>query len=341
MTQLSKLDIDAFNISQGSEPIMKLGLGLTLYFPRPFQNILPSLHAFWADYLSFVPPDTFTWARLGGGNRSRPATQSTFSTIDGWLSGRLDPGSTCWISLSDGELDCMGAYGFHMTAEGAIKSEYDEEAGYVDLAFPLSVIDQFGLTAFADRLIQLASHLPFYAGVAGYSFQRSPYKLDALLEPIRTLSRRFAGVEITAAERFAYLAERGIPTVNWLTFVGQTHLKKVGGIAALATALEGKSEVRPLPAGTVVISGEGPTLGDVNSPTTDLEPLRTAYAALRGAQFVDERYAIDDLDFPGNETTAWLTRLARDANIAPVRDRSLGEARREFDYLMNGDGSDH
>jgi hypothetical protein len=49
---------------------------------------------------------------------------------------------------------------------------------------------------------------------------------------------------------------------------------------------------------------------------------------------------LSKLDFPGNETTAWLTRLARDA-IAPVRDMSLGEARREFDYLMNGDGSDH
>ena len=290
---------------------MKLGVGMTLYFPRPFNAFRPALLAFWRQYLKAVDPKAFTWARLGGGNRSRVAGPAVFKTIEGWLSGTLDPGSTCWISLHDGAMDCMGSYGFNLTGRGEIRSEYDEESSYIDLAFPLALEDRVGASGLADMLIKLAAAVPFSAGVAGYSFQRSPYKLNALLKPMLGLSNRFLGVEITAAERFDYLAERGLPTVNWLTFVGHKHLHRMGGLEALSASLKGVSEVRSLPAGAAVISGDGPKLGDVNRKSDELNAIRKAYRVLRPIQFVDERYAIDDMDFPGDLTVSWLTRLGR------------------------------
>lgn len=311
MKKVTEKESKLFQVLQGEERIMQLGVGMTLYFPRPFDAFRPALLEFWQQYLKAVEPKTFTWARLGGGNRSRVVGPAVFKTIEGWLSGTLDPGPTCWISLHDGAMDCMGSFGFNLTGRGRIRSEYDEESSYIDLTFPLALEDRLGTTGLADMLIKLAAEVPFLAGVAGYSFQRSPYKLNALLRPMLGLSNRFLGIEITAAERFDYLAERGVPTVNWLTFVGDKHLHRIGGLEALSAFLKGVSVVRPLPAGAVVISGDGPKLGDANRKSDELDAIRKAYQVLRPIQFVDEKYALDDMDFPGDLTVAWLTRLGR------------------------------
>jgi len=305
---VAKLPVEAFEVRQGEELIMTLGLGLTLYFPRPFSAVRKELLKFWCAYLEEVPPSTFTWARLGGGNRSRATSPAVFKTIASWLDGSKPAGDTCWISIHDGPMDAMGAHGFMLSGEGAAKSEYDEESGFVEMTFPLSLLTTSTPDELAEKFIRLASKVPFVAGVAGLTFQRSPYKFNALIEPMGVLSKRYLGVEISAAERLCYLAARGLPSVNWITFVGTSHLPKLGGFDKLATDLLGISTVAPLPFGVAVVTGKGPVLGDVERPDDGVRALKRAYEVLRAAQFADEDYAFHGIRFPGDATVEWLTR---------------------------------
>lgn len=70
MKEPTRRQMEAIATSYGDERVMKLGIGLTLYFKRPFADVREGLGAFWLTYRHAVG-ERFTWARLGGGNRSR------------------------------------------------------------------------------------------------------------------------------------------------------------------------------------------------------------------------------------------------------------------------------
>lgn len=307
----SDLPVRDFDLHQGDELIMRLGVGLTLYYPRPFASVRENLWHLWQRYSEVVDVKRFSWARLGGGNRSRRMSPAVLKTVQDWLTGARDCGETCWISLHDGPFDGIGSNSFMLTGYGPKKNKFDEEAGFVDVMFPVDVLDAWGPSRVAETMIAVASEVPYFAGVGGFAFHRSPYKFNATIERMGSLSKRFRGVEIAASERLAYLAERGVPSVNWLTFVGESHLERLGGEAKLATDLESVSEVRRLAHGVVVKTGESPTLGDANRGNQDLDRIVKAYQVLSRVQFVDPVYAFHDLRFDGEQTVAWLTRFAR------------------------------
>lgn len=229
--------------------------------------------------------------------------------MDAWFSGTIDPGPTCWMSIHDGPTDCMGDFGMELTGPGAVRSETDEQSGRVHVVFPISELERLGEAELAQLMFRMVARVDYHAGVAGYCFQRSPYKFMRLLPEMKALAKRFVGVELTAADRLAYLAERGVPTVNWLTFVGKAHLDRLGGEAAVKRKLDAGLSIQRVGTGAVIACAGGPRLGDSNDPADDLSVFRKAYAVIRPAQFVDPTYAIDALDFPGDETVAWLTRL--------------------------------
>ena len=101
----SKQDIplERFDLMEYDRRIMRLGLGLNLFFPRPFKDVREKIFELWQSYLKFIGKDVFTWARLGGGNKSRKVTSSTYKTIEQWLIGQKNYGDVCWITISDGD----------------------------------------------------------------------------------------------------------------------------------------------------------------------------------------------------------------------------------------------
>ncbi|MCL2653679.1 MAG: DUF3396 domain-containing protein [Propionibacteriaceae bacterium] len=213
------------------------------------------------------------------------------------------------MSIHDGAMDCMGDYGMVLTGEGIVRHELDEASGYVEVVFPVSDLERLGEAGLAHLLCDMVAPVDYWAGVAGFCFQHSPYKLVRLWPNVRDLCQRFVGVEITAAERLAYLAERGVPTVNWLTFIGEEHLARLGGAAALNQNLSDGLTTSTIGSGVVLACAGGPRLGDMNN-NEDIDIFRRAYQSVRPAQFVDPAYAFSALSFPGAETVEWLTRLA-------------------------------
>lgn len=246
----------AVDTKYGDELVMKLGIGFTLYFKRPFLDVRHGVHQFWLIYRDFIG-DNFTWARLGGGNRSRKVNSAVYKTMDTWFSGTASYGPICWMSIHDGPFDCMGNFGLELVGEGPVEFETDERSGFVHVVFPISTISNIGEEGFIELACKMAASVDYHAGVAGYCFQRSPYTYMSLLPRLRALSRRFVGVEITAAHRLAYLAERGVPTVNWLTFVGKEHLDRLGGLKFLSGSLHKQLSIKTVGSGVVIICGGG------------------------------------------------------------------------------------
>lgn len=310
MSKSWKVPKEEFELDQYGQRIMQLGLGMSLFFPRPFKDVQNSLWTLWQCYLSLVGKDTFTWARLGGGNKSRKVTASTFKTIKSWLTGKKDYGDTCWISIHDGPMDKLGRHSFMLDGFGEPDDEYDTEAGFVEMAFPLSFLDSPGPAQLSDSLISTADPVPFYCGVAGYVFHRSPYKFDATIKKMAALSRRFEGVEISANERLCFLASQGLTTVNWITFVGETFVEKLGGFKKLEASLPSESAIIQKAHGIAIRTGDRPLLGDRNTGKDEMASLRKVYKVLKPAQFVDPQYEFDPFEFDGERTVEWLERLS-------------------------------
>ena len=304
------LHVKLFELHQGSELIMHLGIGMTLFFPRPFSDVRAAVWDLWQKYLVLVGKEKLTWARLGGGNRSRAVNASTFRTIEAWLTGTKDYGKDCWISIHDGPMDCLGQYSFELEGLGD-PGEDEEDVGCLDMRFPIDWLDSDSVhgPALIEQLVSLAAKVPFYCGMAGFVFHRSPYKYDATIGKMAALSKRFEGVEISASHREVYWAAKGLVSVNWITLLGDGLVAKLGGRNALSKKLPTDCEVIPLEHGVAVLSGDIPLLGDKNTGKEELRLWRNVYQVLKPLQFVDTIYEFDPFEFDGERTAEWLQRF--------------------------------
>lgn len=288
--------------------LMQLSLGMRLFFKGPFSDVRAGVGQLWRRYLDLVGKETLAWARLGGGNRSRKVDASVFKTIEAWLAGTKDYGDSCWISVHDGPMDRIARHSFMVTGRDR-QLHWEKEASFVELNLPLDMPLTQDSAALARELMHLAEPTAFHDGVAGLAFHRSPYKFNATISRMGQLGMRYQGIEIAAAERLAYLAVHGLPTVNWITFLGSELLASIGGPQGLADQLSPESVIVPLPHGVAVQSGPDPVLGDRNEPDDGLSALRNTYLALRPLQFVNPRIPFSEGSFNSDQTLKWLTRL--------------------------------
>lgn len=303
---------DTFYLERFNEPVLRLGIGLNLFLPRPFRDNREAVLASWHRILAWRGRETFTWTRLGGGNKSRKVNAATYRTIDDWLSGKHSYGKTCWISIHDGPWEAIGKTGFLL--EGAEEAnETDTTVNYVDLRIPLEALEVDGPDALADRLINVAEPLPFLCGTAGLMLHASPFSRERLWPEMKALVTRFEGVEPAAAEDFMWSAGLGLTSVSWLTFIGSYYVEQLGGANALSGMLASCRDVTvaQLPHGIAIRAGHRPHLGDRNRPSADLDPCRCVYKAVRGAQWLDSDYPFDRELFDSDETLAWLQRFSR------------------------------
>ncbi len=297
--------ISEFDFDQDGERVMKLGVGLTLFFDRPFARHHAGVASLWRKYRALTG-DGFTWARLGGGNKSRAVNAAVHRTIDDWFAGKKSYGETCYLRVHEGAMDTMGQYGLDLFGHGKRRASDDgTDIGYLELTLPLDALD--GKTG--EALTDLVTDVDFSCGVAGLVFQRSPFKFNATIRRIATLVERFEGVEILAGERENHWAAMGLVSFNWLTFVGAKHVKHGGGEKALRALVPKSTRVTALKHGLALRTGDLPRLGDKASGIDELVELRALARALKPLQFVDPEYEFDPFAFDGKRTAKWLTRL--------------------------------
>lgn len=314
-TVFDGIDVERFAYDNVHEPAMRLAVGMELFFQRPMHRYRKQVLEVWNRFLAWRGREVMTWARLGGGNKSRMMNRAAYQTIDAWLRGARPYGRTCFITVHNGAWEQMGDTAFRV--EGT-DDELDEQKGYTTLNF---VQIRVPLTTAADsddlatHLLELAGPLELVCGTAGLMLHMTPFHNNGLWKEVKGLVTRFEGVEPDGVERSDSRAHFGLTGVNWLTFVGAQHLSRLGGIDAVEARAAMTHHVTTYRLdGTLVLrAGQAPRLGDRNKPSRDLDPYREAYRIVKSAVLLDPFHAISRRDFDGDATVEWLRRFERAA----------------------------
>ncbi len=137
--------------------------------------------------------------------------------------------------------------------------------------------------------------------------------------PMYAACARFQGLEFPHTFERARCLD-GIPTSNWVTFVHQTFLKKLGGAAKLRKVLSREIIFHEVLEGVAIQAGSQPLLGDVNAGEDlplyyevgrALAPIRSG-TALRGEWRLHFGGPNEQRNnFNTEETAAWLARFER------------------------------
>jgi hypothetical protein len=313
VTTFEGIGIDRFAHDNFGEPTIRLSIGMELYFGRPMAVHQAQVLEVWNRYLAWRGRDVMTWARLGGGNKSRKMNAAAYRTIEMWLDGSRPYGGTCFIHVHNGEWEQIGTEAFRIEGDNeALNAEAgDTTLNFVQLRVPLSTADDPDVLA--ARLMELAAPLDLVCGSAGLMLHVTPFHNEQWWKEIRGLVTRFEGVEPDGVEKGQWRAFFGLTGINWLTFVGAEHLTALGGIDAIEAQAVAAPDVttQRLGGGIVLRAGERPRIGDRNKPSADLDPYREVYRIVEPALFLDEDYAFDEDDFDGRATVEWLTRFGR------------------------------
>lgn len=311
MSTLDGTDLARFAHDLHGQPVLRLALGLTLYFPRPMREHRAQVLRTWQRLLDWRGRDSFTWARLGGGNKTRKMNPAAYRTIESWLDGTRTYGLDCSIMAHGGAWETIGDHAFTVLGKDRPAQPGDTRVNFVDIRLPLGALSEAGPDALYSRICALAEPLDFLAGTAGLMLQASPFERDDLWSLMKALVVRYEGVEPDMAEQGRWFAAEGIPGVNWLTFVGAAHLERLGGLEAVTVAARQYDglAVGAVGAGLVVRAGDHPRLGDRNIPSDDLRPYAGAFHLLEPALSADPDREFDEDEFDAGATAAWLRRF--------------------------------
>lgn len=308
------VDLDRFAFDSFGEPVLRLAIGMELYFPRPMHQYRTQVLEVWKRFLAWRGDDVMTWTRLGGGNKSRKMNKAAYKTIETWLDGSRPYGPICFINVHDGAFEHIGRESFRVHGDD---EELDLDSGdttinFVQIRVPLSTADD--PDALAARLVELAAPLEFECGTAGLMLHTTPFGGGELWKEVRGIVTRFEGVEPDGVDKGRWRASLGLTGINWLTFVGPQHLQTLGGAASVEAraAKAAGITVQRLGRGIVLRAGPRPRVGDRNKPSAALDPYREVHRIVGPALFLDEDYAFDHDSFDGSATVEWLQRFERD-----------------------------
>ncbi len=314
MSKFDGVDTELFVVGKPTDLDLKLSIGLDLHFGRPMDEHREEVLAVWEALLDWRGRERFTWARLGGGNKSRKMAPAAYRTVQMWLDGSRPYGDHCFINVQDGPFECIGQEAFLVDGNNRpIEDEDDTDINHVQMRFGLEVAED--ADELATRLQALAAPLRYASGAAGLMLHATPFGRNRLWKEMRALVTRYEGVEPDMADKANWMAGEGVPDVNWLTFVGQPHLDALAGKDALIAAASAAPGVTAADTGHGVMlrAGERPRMGDRNHPSNALDPYREVYRLLKPALYQLGDFGFSDSDFDADQTLEWQQRFERTA----------------------------
>jgi hypothetical protein len=104
---------------------------------------------------------------------------------------------------------------------------------------------------------ELAEHLPYRSGQAGYVLECSRYFRRPAMDEAWSLAMRYPGLDIHSNIDKAAVKFDGVRGIGWLTLLDQRHLDTAG-------SLPPSCPVTPIAGGSIIATGPSPELGDVN-----------------------------------------------------------------------------
>ncbi len=134
---------------------------------------------------------------------------------------------------------------------------------YFHVSFPMTWAAKPELIEAVRRWSETLSPVHGYAGV-GLLLAAAPETQAKLDSVVCIAAQRFPGINVDYPALQRGVLRNGIKTVDWLTVLGRDFVEKLGGRAALLTALGPQFSAIPLSTGGLLIqSGALPQLGDM------------------------------------------------------------------------------
>jgi Protein of unknown function (DUF3396) len=175
---------------------------------------------------------------------------------------RIDTGAGCRrLELAFGD-DRDGA---HLELVDLLPVLGEERASYVRMRFP-SETQPVDIVRLAEWTIQ---HLPLSWGAAGLTFEHISGSRFIACRKIAGLAKRNWGVQIQDMSALQWDALRGMPSVNWLTLIGNEFARSKGlsveTLAGDAAQLVQRGIYHRVGTyGIALAAGPKPMLGDIN-----------------------------------------------------------------------------
>ncbi len=239
--------------------LVREGLSLCFYLRRPHHEVKQAVMRSLEVYLRAVGPQAL----------SLYAAEEDWQELDetGWQHTRrqLLDDRFALICLSD-----TAASGNQYRFEYLGRPTDDPSRGFgpdavcaVSFWLPTEYLEAHGPGHVRELALELAAPLPFCSGHAGLSFNCEPDLVGVDTE-IHKRSPRYPGLDIPNLSWLSLKLGTRIPTVSWLTFLGQPVLGELGGTAGLRSRLHAPdTTVQELDDGRAVVTlGPWPEAGD-------------------------------------------------------------------------------
>lgn len=238
----------------------------------------------------------------------KPVTKRVLAMPETWLKPGAPKKDYVAIELKSGEVyQDAPEFKYHLWAVDKSK-----QAKILSLAFPAAWASE-KQTDMLSLVQTLSEEFPFTSGLAGYSFERSPYDDPASETHAWTMSMRHRGIDIVRLPDDAKgPGTDGVKGVGWLTLIGNTMLTELGGLAQLRRRLSKEIDVIESKHGVIVKAGPVPLLGDVNRGDT-LPLYRQVYGVVASRiEIAAERSMVFRLGSDRSDKTHdWYRRLSR------------------------------
>lgn len=252
-----RVDIGQYPILNGWKCV--LCADIVLYFDGWTDTLklnADGLTDFYREAMALVGTD-MRWVLINGEGHFRKVNKKMFDMLPFWVS-------------ADGP--DQGTYGVNMQGgpeqNGRIDKSFTFHRGvssYIRLTLPVECMLE-DLECFANLAKGMVQRMRFASGSAGLSVNLTPDQWQRNEgEHLYMLSRRFSGLDIGITRLWSKYAIQGLKTVNWLTFLGDGLMSRMGGRNGVKLALPGNAPVTDLNHGAMIQAGPRPLLGDGNT----------------------------------------------------------------------------
>jgi hypothetical protein len=276
---------------------------LTIFVRGPLGPHSTSLAPMWQSLLRAAGAKRLVRYRVGAQAQWQklPAEFEDFS----WFLGRLGAGAGCrWLEVGVPE----GEDGMHVEVADLQPVLGVERASHIRVLFP----DETTSATIAALGEWAISDLPIWWGAAGFVFHHTSGPTFIAHERIAALAKRHWGVQIQDVTTLQWDALRGMPSVNWLTLIGDEFARSkemnLEALDAEKRALEAFGVFQRRGAfGVALAAGRQPLEGDINLGD-DLEPYVAVARRIKPLLLTEQTLLFGPFARP-EVSRAWLGRF--------------------------------
>lgn len=251
--------------------LVQEAITVAFFLPSPIHKVATSLRRACDEYFALIPDGALRWASVGANSHVfLPFKSTTLRSCRAQLSPTLTKKRTLTaFDLKDtghfyhGGSVVADARSHGLLVIGGRRTQgRPDELSLMQMTFPSEMVHGDRAEEFVDNMCKIASALPIVSGYASPGLQLSEYGGYTARSRSWDILSRYPGYDVENNESGRHRLGTRVRGARWLTFIGPTILKKLGGAQSLQRTLGAQIETRPIGRGLLVRAGHVPEIGD-------------------------------------------------------------------------------